>query len=140
MGILTNARLWRFAFAASALFAVIMASLPQPPIPGNLSDTLLHVLAFTVLTVLARLGYPQARTWHILMGLGALGAGIELIQTIPALQREASLSDWLVDIATITAVTSVIAALRCLSQQWLSRYRPTCQSNLNAHSKNSRLK
>ena len=92
-----------------ALFAVVMASLPQPPIPGDPPDTLLHILAFAVLTILARLGFPRARGWSILLGLGALGAGIEFIQAIPALNREASFTDWLVDMLAILTVLGVMA-------------------------------
>lgn len=117
MSILNSTRLWRSAFATSALFAVVMASLPQPPIPGDPTDTLLHVLAFAVLTALARLGFPRARGWSILLGLGALGAGIEFIQTIPALNREASFTDWLVDMLVIAGVLGIMAASQRLRPQ-----------------------
>lgn len=115
MSFLHLTRLWRLAFAASALFAIVMASLPEPPIPRNPPDTLLHLLAFAVLTVLARLGFPRARGWSIFLGLGALGAGIELIQAIPALNREASLRDWAVDMVAILAVLVVMGAFEWLA-------------------------
>ena len=122
MGIVRSARLWRLAFAASAVFAVVMASLPQPPeLPGQPSDKLLHIIAFAVLTLLARLAYPRAKAWQIIIGLGALGAGIEAIQAIPALGRYASLSDWLADVLAISAVLSVVAVSKWIGGPEFSR-------------------
>ena len=92
---------WRIAFVTSTLFAVTMASLPNHDIPGDPPDTLLHIFAFFVLTVLAQLAFPSARAWSLLLGLGTLGAGIEFIQAIPAVGRDASLTDWLADMAAI---------------------------------------
>lgn len=109
MGSRLKTRLWRLAFLAACVFAIIMASLPPPPLLGNPPDKLLHAFAFAVLTLLARLAYPRARGWHILLGLGLLGAAIECIQAIPALGREASLTDWLADMLAVGFVLGVMA-------------------------------
>ena len=128
MGALEIARLWRVAFAASALLAVVMASLPQPPeLPGQPSDKLLHIIAFATLTLMARLAYPRAKIWPIFIGLGALGAGIEFIQAIPALGRDASLTDWLADVLAISAVLGVIAAFRWIGD--LKAVRPSIEND-----------
>ena len=81
-----------------------MAVLPQSPIPGNPPDTLLHIIAFAVLAALARLAYPRANAWYILIGLSALGGAIEAVQAIPALGRNASLADWVADVLAICVV------------------------------------
>ena len=48
----------RLAFCGAVLFAMVMASLPQPPqIPGQPSDKVQHIFAFAVLTLLAVLAY-----------------------------------------------------------------------------------
>ena len=113
MGALEIARLWRVAFAASALLAVVMASLPQPPeLLGQPSDKLLHIIAFSTLTLMARFAYPRAKIWQIFIGLGALGAAIEFIQAIPALGRDASLTDWLADLLAIGAALGSVAVFR----------------------------
>lgn len=56
----------RFVFFGAVLFAVIMASLPQPPqVPGQPSDKVQHIMAFAVLTVLARLAYTATKRWRL---------------------------------------------------------------------------
>lgn len=101
-------------FFVAALFAVTMASLPNLHVPGNPPDKLLHFLAFFVLTVLAQLAFPLAKMRMLLLGLGALGAGIELIQAIPAIDRDASLTDWLADMAAIVIAIAIFQAGRRL--------------------------
>ena len=86
--------LWKAVFVLAALFALTMAILPQPPMHGEVPDKWLHVLAFTILTVLARLAFPRAHALSMLLGLSMLGGLIELIQAIPALGRDANLADW----------------------------------------------
>jgi hypothetical protein len=90
---------------------MIMASLPQPPqIPGQPSDKVQHIIAFAVLTLLARLAYPATKRWKLFASLAFLGALIEAVQAIPALHRDASLLDWLADCGAV-AVAMVIMSL-----------------------------
>ena len=83
----------RYAFWPALVFAVIMAVVPKPPeIPSlNFGDKLQHMLAFFTLTVLAGSGWRQASWIKLALGLALVGAGIELVQAIPALHRS---SDW----------------------------------------------
>ena len=98
----------RFVFFGAVLFAMVMASLPQPPqIPGQPSDKLQHIIAFAVLTILARLAYPAARCLRLFVNLAAFGALIELVQTIPALHRDASVLDWLADCGAVAVVMGI---------------------------------
>jgi len=100
----------RLLFFGAVLFALVMASLPQPPqIPGQPSDKVQHIIAFVVLTVLARAAYPAVHPWKILVSLGGFGALIEAVQAIPALHRDASMLDWLADCMAVAVTLCVLA-------------------------------
>ncbi len=100
----------RFVFFGAVLFAVIMASLPQPPqIPGQPSDKVQHIMAFAVLTLLARLAYPATKRWRLFVSLAALGALIEAVQAIPVLHRDPSLLDWLADCGAVAITMGLMA-------------------------------
>ena len=95
----------RLLLGAAAALTVILACLPQPPeIPGHPPELLLHGGSFAVLAILARVGHPLASAWLIMLTLAGLGGAIELLQSVPRLQREPSLADWAADLAGI-AVT-----------------------------------
>nr|WP_298898284.1 hypothetical protein [uncultured Altererythrobacter sp.] len=91
-----------------------MASLPNLHVPGNPPDKMLHILAFFVLTVLAQLAFPLAKMWMLLLGLGLLGAGIELIQALPTINRDAGLADWLADLVAIVFAIAIFQVGRRL--------------------------
>lgn len=111
-------RLFILLFWAAAAFALVMASLPQPPaIPGYPQDKLLHVLAFVVLTGLWVGAYPATRPLTILLGLGLFGGLIELIQAAPVINRDARAADWLADILAVLAVLIPVAIVRRLRGQ-----------------------
>lgn len=115
-------RLLRFAFWAAALFAFVMAVLPQPPhLPGDPSDKVQHILAFAVLAFLAGLAYRTVRTAAIAAGLAAFGAAIELVQTIPALHRDADIVDWCADTIAAVLVLALVAPWRRRSGEELPR-------------------
>lgn len=97
----------RLLFWLAFAFAAAMALWPQAPTLalGEYADKWTHVLAFAALTVLAQLGFSGAGRWRIALWLCLFGAGIEVVQAIPALHREASLMDWLVDAAVVLALT-----------------------------------
>jgi len=98
-------------FWVAAIFTLVMASLPHPPrLPGDPSDKVQHVIAFTTLGLLVALAYPRIRLLALLLGLCLFGAAIEGIQAIPALNRDSSALDWLAD--TVAAAVALVLARR----------------------------
>ena len=107
--------IWRGSRAAqttfwlAAAFSLVMAAMPQPPrVPGEPSDKVEHMIAFAVLAVLGSLAYPRTALLKLLAGLSLFGAFIELIQAIPALQRDSDPLDWLADTAAAAAVLAFV--------------------------------
>ena len=101
---------WRLLFWAALIFAFVMAVLPHPPrLPGEPSDKVQHILAFTTLALLGRIAFPKLADWRLLAGLSLYGALIEIVQLIPALNRDGDIIDWFADTA---AVAVVLVALR----------------------------
>jgi VanZ family protein len=110
---MTIRRMLPYAFWAAALFAFVMATLPKPPqLPGEPSDKIQHILAFTVLAALAALAYPRVSLPRIALGLSAFGALIEIVQMIPMLHRDAELADWIADTAAATLVLAIVLLIR----------------------------
>lgn len=102
----------RFAFWAAAIFAFVMAIIPQPPqLPGEPSDKIQHMSAFVVLGGLAFFAYPRAKRLLIATGLSLFGAFIEIVQAIPSLHRDADVFDWIADTVAAAAILIVF--------QWL---------------------
>lgn len=97
----TSIRLLRFAFYASLLIAFVAAILPSLPLSAAASGELQHISAFVVLSVLAWAAFPSTNVWQLAAVLCGFGALIELVQAIPALQRDASVYDWAIDCMTI---------------------------------------
>ena len=115
-------RLLRAAFWAAALFAFVMAVLPHPPhVPGDPTDKVQHIVAFAVLAVLASLAHPQTRPVRIGLGLSAFGALIELVQLVPALNRDGDIVDWSADTVAAALVLALVAAWRRRSARQLHR-------------------
>lgn len=103
----------RLTFWAALAFATTMALLPHPPqIPGQPGDKVQHIVAFLVLTALAVNAYRQTPVLLLGVALSGLGASIEFLQMIPALHRDAQLSDWVADTTAIIAVLFVTGAVR----------------------------
>lgn len=108
-------RRFQFAFGAAAIFAFVMATLPNPPeIPWHPEDKIQHMTAFVVLTVLAIPAFPRLRPIHIVLSLSAFGGLIELVQAIPALHRDADWLDWLADTVAIFGAAGITLLLRRL--------------------------
>ncbi len=89
--------LWRAMLILSAMAILYLATTNDPyPIPSASSDKLNHVLAFTHLTIVARLAWPGLSRIWIVLGVMAFGLSIELIQAhLP--YREFSLLDLAAD-------------------------------------------
>lgn len=101
-------------------FVFWLALLPNPPaLPRQATDKVQHVAAFAALTFLAALDFQGLRLRVIFVAMAALGMAIEILQMIPALQRDAQASDWLANCAT-TAATLLL----CVALRWLFPRRP----------------
>ena len=95
-------------FWLALVFAVTMAILPHPPqLPIEPNDKFQHMLAFATLAVLASLGYPHVSRLKIGLGLVGVGAGIEVVQMIPSLHRDAEWMDLAADTCAILVMLAV---------------------------------
>lgn len=118
MRLLLRPALARLAFFTAAVAVMVIANLPDPPqLPGQWSDKEQHILAFVMLAALARVAWPLAATWEIMIFLGAFGALIELVQAAAAMGRDPSLADWLADCAAIALCLIIITAIKLLARK-----------------------
>jgi peptidoglycan/LPS O-acetylase OafA/YrhL len=109
-------RILRAAFWATAVFAFVMAVLPHPPqLPGAPSDKVQHIAAFLVLGALASFAYPRTSPVYLATALSLFGAVIELVQLIPALNRDGDPIDWIADTA---AAGLMLIFLHWLRARW----------------------
>lgn len=103
----------RLLFWAAAIFAFVMAIMPHPPeLPGAPNDKIQHMVAFATLGLLAAWGYTRAPLARLLVGLSLYGAFIELVQAIPALNRDSDVKDWIADTIAAGAVLLLVALWR----------------------------
>lgn len=110
-------RLAQAMFWGAAIFALVMALLPNPPqVPGNPPDKIQHVAAFATLGMLGCYAFPRRSALWLVAALSLFGAGIEIAQAIPVLHRDSDPLDWLADTA---ACLVVIVPLRW----WRARER-----------------
>lgn len=108
----------RFAFFFAALVVMAMANLPDPPQPpGDLTDKQQHMLAFAVLTLLARTAWPDAAIWKIFLSLCIFGALIELAQAAAGTGRDPSAADWLADIVAIGLILAAATMVRLFTRK-----------------------
>lgn len=107
-------RLARAAFWPALAFALVMAVLPTPPeMPTDeLGDKSQHMMAFFTLTVLAGAGWPTVPVIRAALCLSLVGAGIEVAQMIPSLNRDSDWRDWLADSLAIAAALVPVLAFR----------------------------
>jgi hypothetical protein len=110
----TLSRTARLLFWPSLVFALVMAVLPKPPqLPGpDLGDKVQHMLAFFTLTTLAGIGWPRLPLLRAVLWLSLVGAGIEVVQAIPALYRDSDWRDWVADTVAIMAALVPVAVFR----------------------------
>ena len=92
-------RVIRPLFVLAVAFTLVMALLPKPPaLPiDRFGDKFEHMLAFSVLALLARFSFRRAGSWRLLEHLSFFGALIEVFQSIPALHRDCDPLDWAAD-------------------------------------------
>jgi len=87
----------RLAFAAVVLVSLVVLFAPGPdvpPSPHNV-DKLVHGGVFLALAFCG--AWAGIHRVGLAVGLLLYAGGSELIQTIPALQRDGSIADWLAD-------------------------------------------
>lgn len=97
----------------------VIALTPAADAPPRLVglDKIEHLAAFAVLTILARLSWPDVRAWGIGVALLLYGGMIELAQAAPSLMRSSSLADLVADGAGIfLGLASVAMAARLASR------------------------
>jgi hypothetical protein len=105
-------------FWAAVLVAVVMATLPHPPqLLDNIGDKYQHMAAFAVLAIFAGIAYPKTPLMRIGERLSFLGALIELVQSIPALNRDCDILDWVADTGAIIAALLIVSWIRGLRRR-----------------------
>lgn len=110
-------RIVRTIFWAAAFFAFVMAVLPHPPqLPGAPSDKVQHIAAFLVLGALASFAWPRTSPVYLATALSLFGAVIEIVQLIPALNRDGDPLDWIADTA---AAGLMLIFLHWLRSRWV---------------------
>lgn len=106
-------RRWRLLFWAALIFAFVMAVLPHPPrLPGDPDDKVQHIVAFATLGLLGHFAFREAPAWRLVAGLSLFGALIEAVQTIPALNRDGDVVDWLADTLAVIVVLGLLWLVR----------------------------
>ena len=99
----------RSVFWAAAIFAFVMAIVPQPPqLPGEPSDKVQHIIAFATLGVLSSFAYPATTLTRLLASLSLFGAVIEVVQAIPSLHRDSDVVDWIADTVAVIVVLLIV--------------------------------
>ena len=89
---------WRWQLAGFLLLILVMIAAMVPKMPFdnlvlqfNISDKVMHIVAFTFLAVWFSGQYEKRSYWRIAMGLIAFGVLIELVQGTVSYRR----SEWL---------------------------------------------
>jgi hypothetical protein len=111
---MSNERLIRPLFFLAIAFTLFMALLPKPPaLPiDRFGDKFEHMLAFSVLALLARFSFQRTSPWRILEHLSFFGALIEVFQAMPSLHRDCDPRDWAAD--------TIAVGLALLLAHWLA--------------------
>ncbi len=112
MNRLLDPRTFRLAFYATTLAATVTALTPAVPYEPVFAymDKVQHFAVFALLAGLALFGFPQAPRRLVAERLSFLGAGIEVLQSIPALHRDCDVFDWATD--TVAAAVAVLVLTR----------------------------
>ncbi len=101
---------------AAMIVAVTLAWLAFKPATGvdvGLPwDKANHCFAFLVLTVLTGCGWPGLSGWRLAAIMLATGTGIELVQGLPAVGRDADVMDVVADLFGFTLGWAVLMAGR----------------------------
>lgn len=106
-------RLFRTATLTWAIIIAWLAFRPSTGLEGGLPwDKANHAVAFVVLTLLAGRGWPGLSRTALVLVMLAAGAGIELVQGLPQIGRDADVWDVVADAVGIAAGLAGLAWLR----------------------------
>ena len=101
------------SFWLALAFTLVMAWLPHPPsVPGNPNDKIQHIAAFSCLSLVGAVAFPNFSLARLAERLSFLGAIIEVVQSIPALRRDCDIRDWIADTIAVVIVLLAVAAFR----------------------------
>jgi hypothetical protein len=101
------------SFWLALAFTLVMAWLPHPPsVPGNPNDKIQHIAAFSCLSLVGAVAFPDFSLVRLGERLSFLGAVIEVVQSIPALHRDCDVRDWIADTIAVVIVLLAVAAFR----------------------------
>lgn len=101
---------FRVLFAAALLFTLAKTLWPHahPHVGGpNIASKIGNCAAFAVLTFVAMFAFPRLKLLQLGEILSFLAAGIEVLQELPAVHRDANIFDWLIE----TGVIAIVLAL-----------------------------
>lgn len=102
-GLPRHRRWWLLAGYLVLLVLLALALVPGPALPEvEVSDKLLHGLAFAFLMLWFSALYPLRQAWRVALALLGYGVVMELLQGLSG-QRSAELRDLLADAAGIAA-------------------------------------
>ena len=111
-------RALRAIFWLAVTVAFVVAIWPKPiMVPGAPSDKIQHIMAFLFLTALGSAAYPRGAALKLALGLAGFGALIEIVQSSPALNRDAELLDWIADVAAVAVVLLAVGLWRRMRPQ-----------------------
>lgn len=89
-------------FVAAVMFTLYAALAPGDDTAGLIPwDKAKHFIVFYGLTFLAAIALPRSRWWKIAAVLLAFGIGIEVLQSLPIVGRDADIIDVVADILGI---------------------------------------
>jgi len=112
-------RAFQFLFWIALTFALAKAFiLPRKMLRLFHWDKAEHFTAFYVLALLAAVAFPRRPLLSLAIALSALGAGIEVVQALPFVDRDSDFWDWFTDTLAITA-----AFLPVMLTNWRAQIR-----------------
>lgn len=99
------------AFWVCLATALTLALLPHPPEFRDLGDKAEHMLAFGTIAFLGAFAFPSFPKARLAERLSFVGAIVEVLQSIPALQRDCDIRDWIADTIAIIGVLVLLHAM-----------------------------
>jgi VanZ family protein len=110
-------RLLRGAFWAALACLLALTLLPIEAKAQLLNDKAEHFLAFFALAILGIKAWGRKRTLSLAIELAAVGAGIELLQALPIVGRDAEFLDWVADVSGIIIGVIIAVLLQVIARR-----------------------